>query len=471
MLPGFRRAFAINFASQTGASVLQFLVSLGMARLLSPAQLGLYAIAAVCANIVHVLRDCGVAGYLQREQDLTPEKIRRALGLLCGCCWSLGLLLFLAAWPLGRLYGQAELRPLLQVLSLGFAFVPFSATMAGLMHRELAAGRIAYVSRVGNAAYALTGVGLAYAGCGAMSLAWANLASIVACCLAYLPLRPAGLRPSFARLEGMARFGTASLLTNMLGAINDALPSLLLGKFGSPAQVGLLGRANSAVGLFSLVAGSSMNFGSLAWLARVHHRKEPLASVLNRSTALLTGVGWPVLALIALLDRELVALLFGPAWSACVPAIPALALAAAIGLTFNFSGIGLTAIGRPDLAAGPIVLSAVLRIGLVLFCFDGGATQFAALMLIASIAIAPLQLLLNARHLGQSPASIAQALWPSLLVTGACALPVLALGPYGLLLVPPAWCITLQLSGHPLSAEIHQLLLPPLLRLRSTIRK
>ena len=466
---GFRRAFAINFASQAGGSLLLFGVSLGMARLLSPAQLGLYAIAAVCANIAHVLRDCGVAGYLQREQDLTPEKIRRALGLLCGCCWPLGLLLFVAAWPLSGLYGQAELRPLLQVLALGFAFVPFSATMAGLMHRELAAGRIAYVSRAGNAAYALTGLGLAYAGCGAMSLAWANLASIAACCLAYLPLRPPGLWPSFARLEGMARFGTASLLTNMLGAVNNALPSLLLGKFASPEQVGLLGRANAAVGLLSAVAGSSMNFGSLAWLARVHHRNEPLASVLNRSAALLTGIGWPVLALIALLGRELVALLFGPAWSASVPAIPALALAAAVGLTFNFSSTGLTAIGRPDLAAWPIVLSAALRIGSVFFCFDGGATQFAALMLIAALATAPLQLLLNTRHLGQSPASMVQALWPSLLATGASALPVLALGPYGLMLVPPAWFLTLQLSGHPLSVEIHQLL--PLLRLRSTIRK
>ena len=464
---GMRRAFALNFLSEAGATLVQFFVSLAMARLLSPAQLGLYAIAAVFANVGHVLRDGGVAGWLQREQDLTLEKIRRALGLACCTSWPVAVLLFLAAWPLGRAFGQPGLRPLLQVLALGFVFVPFSATMAALMHRELAAARIAYVSRVGTAAYALTGPGLAWAGCGAMSLAWAHLATIVACCAAYLPLRPSGLRPSFGRLPGMARFGTASLLTNTLGALNGALPELLLGKLGSPAQVGLLGRAQAAVGLFSSLTGSALNFGSLSRLARVHQRNESLAAVLNRSAALLTGVAWPLLALIALLGRELVQVMFGPAWLGSVPAIPALAGMAAIGISFNFSALGLTAVGRPDLAAWPLALTALLRIGAALLAFTGGAAQFAALLLAAALVVVPLQLLLNARHLGQSAASMGRALWPSLLVTAASVLPVLALRAWGLPLALLAWYLTLKLSGHPLGAEVDQLLS----RLRSTIRK
>ena len=478
---GFRRAFLINFASATGGAVVHFGVSLVLARLLAPADMGAYALALAFVNIAQVARDFGVSGWLQREPDLTPHKIRDALGLSCALSALVALALVIGSGPLGGHLGQPEVATILRVLALGLVAMPFNAVMAALMARELAAARIAYVSRLGTAAYALIAVGLALLGFGAMSLAWANLANVVACSVAYVPLVPKGQLswPGCRNWGGILRFGAGSSLTQLLSTLNQALPDLLLARLGSTTQVGLLGRANSAVNLFGTVVGLSINFGALPRLADAHHRGQALAPLLNRATAMLTAVAWPVLALTGLFADQVVATLFGPKWTACAPAVPALALVAAIGMLLNYSNAALSAIGRPDLAAIPVAASALVRVVLAGWLYRGDLASFAWILLAGSLAALPLQLRLNARHLSQSARSIARGMLPSLVVTVvsvgaawslATVLPRAMPGPARGLLSAcggvAAWVAALQATGHELAAELHQLL-----RLRITIRK
>jgi O-antigen/teichoic acid export membrane protein len=478
---GFRRAFLINFASSTGGAVTHFVVSLLVARLLGPTEMGVYALVLVFVSIAQVVRDFGVSGWLQREPELTPRKIQAGLGLSCGTSALTALALFACSGPLSRYFGQPEMQSIMRVLALGFVPLPFSAVMAALMLRELAAARIAYVSRLGTTAYAVTGLGLAAMGFGAMSLAWANLANVVVCSLAYIPLAPKGQSwwPAFRNWGSIVRFGAGSLLTQMLVTLNQALPDLLLARLGSTTQIGLLGRASSTVNLFSTIVGMSINFGALPSLARAHHRGIALAQVLNRSTALLTAVAWPLLALTGLFADQIVIALFGPRWAACVPAVPALALIAAIGMLFNYGGAALAAIGRPDQAAAPVAVTALARVGLAACLFHGDLASFAWIMLAGSLVALPLQLRLNSRHLGQSPRSLVQAVAPSFVATLVCAgtawslarcLPPAVPGADRFMLSVAggvvAWYAALRMTGHELAAEMHQLL-----RLRITIRK
>ncbi len=479
--PGFRRAFLINFASSTGGAVVHFGVSLLLARLLGPAQMGAYALALAIASLAQVVRDFGVSDWLQREPDLTPQKIRAALGLSCAVSALVAAALFVASASLARHLGQPEVSPLLRVLALGFLPVPFSAVMAALMLRELAAARIAYVSRLGTTAWAATAVGLAALGCGAMSLAWANLANVVVCCLAYVPLAARGQSwwPACRGWGGILRFGAGASVTQALVTLNQSLPDLMLARLGSTTQVGLLGRANSAVNLFGMIAGMSINFGALPRFAQTHHRGAALAPLLNRATALLTAVAWPVLAVTGLFAGEIVTTLYGPKWTASAAAVPALAWVAAVGMLSNYGGAALSAIGRPDLAAAPVAATALARVALVGGLFRGDLASFAWLLLAGSLAALPLQLWLNARYLAQSVRSLAAAALPSLVVTVASAGTAWSLadllahampGP-GRCLVSAlgglaAWAVALHATGHELAAEMHQLL-----RLRITIRK
>jgi O-antigen/teichoic acid export membrane protein len=456
-----RRAVLGNLASSIGETGMRFLLGVALARLLLPAELGLFALAFAVFGVAQLLRDFGMSAYLQREPELTPARFSACLGLLACTTLVTTLALLLLAEPLSRLFEQPALAPLLRLLALGLPLSAFGSVMAALQLRELAAARIACVSWLGLLTQALVAVLLCAHGAGALGLVWAQLAAIVACGLAYAGMRPEGLRwrPARQGWGEMLGFGGASLLSGSLASLNGLLPDLLLGRLGGAHQLGLFGRAQAAVGLLQTLAGRALSFGALPLLADRHARALALEPALRRATALLTGLGWPLLALTVAYREPLVALLYGPAWGDCVPAVPPLALAAALGLVFTQLGAALAAVGRPELAAGPLAVTLVARVGLGLAWFDGSVASFAWGLCAAACAALPLQLWLSARHLGQPPRALLAAV-------GGSAVAALAVVVVPLTLAPLAWLAVLRACRHPLLDELSQLA-----RRRMTSRK
>jgi O-antigen/teichoic acid export membrane protein len=467
-----RRSLLITFFSSSGSAFLNFVVSLALARMLSPRDIGVFSMTVVFVNIAHMFRDFGVATYIQREPDLTPDKMRSAMGVMFVSAWSIALVLLVLSGWLGGWFGEPAMVPVMRVLALGFVVIPFGSITQSLLIRRLAADKQVWITAAGTIAYCASCLLLAWLGFGTMSLAWANLVNICASVLVCVVLRPAGLpwRPSLRHWRSVAHFGAATLATNCADALNNALPDILLGKLGTARHVGLFSRANSTVSLFSYVAGATINYGAVSYLSHAHHRGEAIAPLLRRATALLTGLGWPAFAVTALAAGDLVRALYGPRWLDCVPAVAPLALAAAVAMLFQYLPPALTAIGRPALGARPILAMIAARVVLGLLVFDGSLASFAWAVCVATIASAPVAMLIQARQLGLSPRRFLADLLPSALLAlasaAACAL-VQRLLPDTLpallrvlLLVPPvaaSWYTALHLTHHPLLGEVHGL--------------
>lgn len=472
-MASFRRGFVINFASSSMATVVQFIVSMILARMLTPSEIGVFSITVVFVNIAHVFRDFGVASYVTREKELTPEKIRSAIGVLYTSTWVIALAIYLSSGWLARYFDYPEIEPVTEVLAYGFVLIPFSSLMLAIMMREFEAEKIAWVTLAGTIAYTVTCLTLAYLGHGTMSLAWANFANILATALAYLPFRPKGMPwlPSVTGWGKIIRFGSGTLLTNLSNTLNNSIPDLLLGKLGSAHQVGLFSRANSTVNIFTYIAGSAVNFGSLSYISKAHHENRPLAPLLGRAAALLTGIGWPALIGIVVFGEEIVLLLYGRTWIDSVPAIAPLACAAAMSMLFNYSRAALTAVGLPHWAAFPLMASVVVRVVLAMLFFNGTLVSFAWVMFVGSILTLPVQVFLHNRYLNCTPIDIGKSIWPSIQVAMVCvatswlAKQLISLyfgSTLTLLISIPfvafVWFFALVLTTHPLLSEIRALI-------------
>jgi O-antigen/teichoic acid export membrane protein len=475
-----RRSLVINFFSSSGAALLQFLVSVLLARMLSPSEIGVYSMTLVFVNFAHVFRDFGVSTYLKREPDLTPEKIRSATGIVFATSWLIGTSMLVASNAIGRWFAEPEIIPVMQVLAAGFFLIPFGAVTNAMLSREFAAEKQAVVQAVGTISFCITCLTLAKLGFGSMSLAWGNLVNIIACAIALVPFRPKNLpwMPSFHHWRGVAHFGVGSLISSCLGALNNAIPDILLGKLGSAREVGLLSRANSTVTIFSYVAGSTVSYGAVSYLSQAHYRGESLTPIMSRATALLTGIGWPALALTAVLGQDIILALYGPTWLPAVPAIAPLVLAAAVGMMFHYVPIGVMAIGRPYLSAVPTTVTLLARIGFGLLLYDGSLSGFAWALCLATIVTAPINALQQHRNLGVNNGNMLRSLIPSLVVTVGTVVPAMLLAwllPGSLpsmvrlliMAVPLAaiWYLCLRLTRHPMLEEVHRLAAPVKARL------
>jgi O-antigen/teichoic acid export membrane protein len=468
-----RRSLVINFFSSSGASLLQFVVSVLLARILSPSEIGVFSMTVVVVNIAHIFREFGVSTYLQREPHLTPEKVRAAIGVLLTSSWLIALCLYLLSSSIGRWFGEPQIAPVMQVLAIGFLVIPFGSVAHSLLVREFAADKQAIVTAAGTVTYCITCVGLALAGYGSMSLAWANLANIVVCAIVYIPLRPKGypVLPSLRHWGGVLHFGAGTLISNCAVAVNNAIPDLLLGKLGSARLVGLSSRANSTVSIFTYIAGSTVTYGAVAYMSQAHDRGESLVPVVRRATSLLTAFGWPALALTALFGKEIVLALYGERWLDCVPAILPFTLMAAVSMLFHYTPTALIAIGRPYLGAVPVLLTLLARVVFGYLLFDGTLTSFAWAMCLATLVALPVQAMQQRRYLGFTTRHLLRSMANSLFVTIGC----LAMAGFLQMLLPqsiPAvarlsllamplmalWYLMLRITQHELLVEVHHLL-------------
>lgn len=474
-MANLRRSLIINFLSSSGGTLLKFVVSVLLARILSPSEIGVYSMTLVIVNFAHVFREFGVTQYLQREENLTSEKMRSAMGVAFTSSWLIALGLFLASGSIGAWFDEEQIAPVMRVLALGFVVIPFGSVTSALLMREFKAEKQAWVNAAGTISYCVSCLTLAMLGLGSMSLAWANLINIVVCALAFIPLRPRNLPwlPSFQHWRAVAHFGAGSLLSNCTKALNNAVPDILLGKLGSASQVGLLSRANSTVQIFIHIAGSTVSYGAVSYLSQTWHRGESLAPVVSRATVLLTGVGWSALALTTVLGHDIVLALYGPTWLESVPAILPLTLAAAVAMSFHYVPLAITAIGRPYLSAVPILVTLLARVGFGVLLYDGSLVHFAWALCVATIVTAPVIAFQQARYIGLNMLVQLRALAPSAvvaLVSAAAAALLTALLPASLppllrlLIIGPllaaVWYLLLRLLHHELVDELHRLAKP-----------
>lgn len=468
-----RRSLVINFLTSSGASILQFITGIFLARLLSPSEIGVYSMAMVFVTIAHMFRDFGVPSYLQREPDLTPEKIRSAIGVMFAATWAMAIILYALSGAIGAWFREPATIPIIRLLAIGFLLIPFGAITHSILMRELAADKQAVVSAASTVSYCVSCIVLASFGMGTISIAWANLVGNAVTALVYIPFRPAGLPwiPSFRNWKGIANFGMATLLTNILNALTASMPDILLGKLSNARAVGLFSRANSTVALFTYAAGSTISYGALSYLSQSHHRGESLAPTLIRSTSLLTGIAWPAYAFTAMLGHDIVATLYGEKWLACVPAMLPLALAAALSMLFQYAPAGFAAIGRPYLAAVPASITLLTRILFVFVLFNGELANFAWIIVLAAVVTAPVLIIQQQRYFGFGFRATVASVQASTLVTiiciACCVLLMLilpaTLRPLVRLLILSVplmaiWYGALRLTNHLLVPEVHHII-------------
>lgn len=418
-----RSSLIITFFASNGATAVHLAVTIVLARLLSPSEIGIFSITAVLVSIAHIFRDFGVASYLQREKELTRDKVGAAFGVLLATSWAIAIVIFLLAPFAAAFYKQDGVEKVMQVLALGFVFIPFGSITNTLLTRDYRAKEQAYVAAVGTAVYATTAISLAYMGFSYMAMAWANLANIIVAAVAFAPFRPA-IAPWLPRLKGwrsVVNFGSGAVLGNSLSMINNAIPDLVLGKISGAHEVGIMSRSFSTTAMFSQLLGPTVNYAALPYLSRVHHANQPLDAPMARAVAYVTGIMWPALILIAIHAESIILVLYGPKWIECIPIVQILCVMAMLSTSFSFTNAAYLAIGRPHLTSVPTFVLITIKLALIALMFDGSLSSFAYALTGATLLSYPIQTFMQKWYLGISAGRFMEAQWRSAVLTSACA--------------------------------------------------
>jgi O-antigen/teichoic acid export membrane protein len=445
-------------------------MSLVLSRLLSPKEIGIFSITAVLIGFTHVFRDFGVSSYIKSQKVLTDEVLRASIGVLFTSSWIIAVILYFSAEYWARFFNQPGISQIMHVQAVGFALIPFGSISQAVLARNMDIKNTTIVSSISVLVYGTACIVLAYLGFSYMSMAWANLLNIIISGIGYSILSPKNLPrlPSFKGWRNVAHFGIGAMLSSTLRAIDNALPDIILGKISGPHDVGIYSRGNSTVNIFNSLTSPTVNYFALPYLAKTHHGGEDVGAHVARSVAYLSGILWPAMIVMAVLSKEVIAILYGSAWLESATIVPWLCVCAAIQVSFMVLPQALIALNKPYLSALPLSLVVTMKIIISLATFDGqNLASFARAIAIAELSAVPIYLFLLDRHVGLKVGDWFRSIIGSLKLCGFVLLQVLILKasinsieqPLARILlaaiwITPGWLAAVFLFKHPLSNEM-----------------
>ena len=466
--PNLRQSLVITFFSSNGATAVHFIVTIILARMLAPDEIGIYSITAVLVAIAHYYRDFGVVSFLQREKTLTKDSVGAAFAVLLTSSWIIAIAVYAISGKVADFYQQPGVGSVMKVLALGFVFIPFGAITQSLLIREYRAKEEAIVKAISTLAYAVSVVTLAYLDFSYMAMAWANLINIIVTGLAYIPFRPAEStwRPRFSGWGRVVNFGVGATLGNSLVAINNAIPDLVLGKLSGPYDVGIMSRAQSTTNMLNQLIGPTVNYAVLPYLAKTYHAGTPLSEPLAKAVSYITVLMWPALIATAIYADPLVKVLYGERWLEAVPIIQIICGMIMLATPFKFLNNAYMAIGRPYLAILPTVLDLVLKLVAITVIYTGTLPSFAFAMLASSALMYPIHMGMqkiffkfeNRLFLTQQKKSITITALLTVAIYGLQQSTTMLNPIFGLLLIAtlyiPAWTLLIFIFDHPIKPEL-----------------
>lgn len=330
----------IAFALQLGASII-------LARLLTPEETGIFALAAAAVSVAHLLREVGVGEYLITQQGLTREQMRAAYGVTIVAATCMASILWVAAAPLAAAYKEPGVESVMRLLAVNFVLLPLGSVSFAMLSKDLAFDRIFIVHTAAALFGTAATVWAAWKHYSYLSPAIGSVVSIgvTISLLAVLAPRHFFMLPSLRGVRSVLRFGgvlTASRIIELAAVRGgDFIVSALLGFHAT----GLMSKAGSLNGAFHEFFGSAIGRVATPALSRAAANPENMRSAYRDAVALMAIPHLMFFSLVALFANEIVLTLFGETWKEAVPYLRIIAIGSLLWAPYMLYN-SLLAVGR-----------------------------------------------------------------------------------------------------------------------------
>lgn len=299
-----------------------------LARLLTPEEIGVFAIASAISFLAIELRAMGANQYLVREKKITKQKIKTATGLMIIVSWGLFLIIVASATFVADFYNEEAIAALLWIIAPTFILAPFSAIPSALITREMEFIKLFKVKFFSNIIGASGTITLVLLGYSYYSLAWGTLivASLQFMILTYYRPNNAPWLPSFKNIKDIAHFGVFTSSGMMLNQTSQSIPDLVLGKLTTMAEVGLFSRGMGLILFLNKIIILAVKPVVLPHLSAVKRGGQCVSTAYLNAIVLQSAFSIPMFAIVNQVSLPMIRTLFGEQWDFSAPIASTLAL-------------------------------------------------------------------------------------------------------------------------------------------------
>ena len=305
------------------AQLVTFVVSLVLARLLSPGDYGAVAIITVFITIANVfITDGFSAALIQKKNTDALDYTSVTIGGFVLSVFLYLICFFCAPW-IAEFYDMPILSPTLRVLALRLPIASINSVQVAYVSKKMQFKKFFWATFGGTMASAVVGIYMALNGYGVWALVAQSLSNytIDTIVLALSIRRFPKLRFSMTRLKGLLSFGYKILLTNLLFVFIDQLRTLVIGKRYSSEDLAYYSKGKSFPQMLSTNISGPISNVLFPALSTMQDSVADVRHFMRRSIRTISFLVPALLLGFAAVSKNFVLLVLTEKWLPCVPFI------------------------------------------------------------------------------------------------------------------------------------------------------
>ena len=422
--------FIWRFTERCGAQGVSFVVSIILARLLVPEMYGTIALVTVFTSVLNVFVDSGLGNALIQKKYADDVDFSTVFYFNIVVCLLLYSGVFVAAPEIAKFYNDAEIIPIIRVLSLTLVISGVKNVQQAYVSRTLQFKRFFFATLGGTIGAAIIGIAMAYLGFGVWALVVQQIfnATVDTLILWFtVKWRPKAVF-SFERLKGLASFGWKLLASSLLDTVYNNVRQLIIGKLYSSADLAYYNKGKQFPNLVITNVNIAIDSVLFPVISANQDDREQVKKKTRRAIQTSSFFIWPIVIGMAACAESIVRILLTDKWLPCVPYLQIFCF------TYGFWPIhtanlnAIKAVGRSDIFLRLEVVKKVIGVISILISMPFGVMPMA----LAYMVTAPISAIVNAtpnrKLLGYKYREQLTDMLPSMILSFAMGICVLGVG-------------------------------------------
>lgn len=330
---------------------MQFILSIILARIVTPSDYGMIAILLVFIQIANVFIQSGFNTALIQKKDSDDLDFSSIFYLSIFVAVVIYIILFCIAPFVARFYSQPLLKSLLRVISLSLFFGAINSVQSAYVSKTMQFRKFFYSSIGAVCGSGILGIIFAYLGFGVWALVIQQLVNIsLSCIILWFTVE---WRPKFIfsinRVKSLFGFGWKLLCSGLLDTIFRNIYNLIIGRVYSSEQLGVFNRGQQFPQVIATNLDGSIQSVMLPTLSANNDDIVEVKRITRKSISMSAFILMPCMFGLAAIAKPLVIILLTDKWVSCVPFLQLACVSYVIYPIHTANLTGINALGRSDI--------------------------------------------------------------------------------------------------------------------------
>ncbi len=360
--------FIWRFTERISAQLVTFVVSIILARILSPECYGTIALITVFTTILQVFVDSGLGTALIQKKDADDLDFSSVFFFNMLICIVLYIGMYILSPYIAIFYDDKSLTPIIRFISLTIIISGVKGIQQAYVSRNMLFKRFFFSTIGGTIASAIIGIILAYRGYGVWALAIQQVSNTaIDTLILWLTVK---WKPkfmfSFQRLKRLLRFGWKLLVSALLDTIYGNLRNLIIGKKYTSADLAYFDQGDKLPKAIVTNINVSIDSVLLPTMSKMQDKTEAVRTLTRRAIRISVYIVAPLMIGFACCADSLVRLVLTDKWLPCVPFIRILSVSYLFWPIHTANLNAIKAVGRSDIFLKLEVIKKAVGLALLL---------------------------------------------------------------------------------------------------------